>query len=99
MSFHRLFGDEQKRRYVAISISAGYLLQNIHLTFAQRFITHMLSKMSRDFWRDVLLSCVHSADHLYKLPAGHGLEHVACSSCLKCATDLDISFESCKHNN
>ena len=34
MSFDRFFGDEEEGRYVAISISSGYLLQNIHLSSA-----------------------------------------------------------------
>ena len=35
MSFDCFFGDEEEGRYVAISISSGYLLQNIHFTLAQ----------------------------------------------------------------
>ena len=34
MSFYRFFGDEEEGRYVAISISSGYLLQHVHLSFA-----------------------------------------------------------------
>ena len=99
MSFDRLFGDEEERRYIGVSISPGYLLQNIHFALAQRFVAHMLRKMGRDFGGDVFLSCMHSADHLYKLPTWHGLEHVACSACLKCATDLYISFKGREHND
>src|SRR5271155_80852 len=99
MPFHRLFGDEEERRYIAISISPGYLLQNIHFTLAQGFLTHMFRKMGRDFRRDVLPSCMHAADRLYKLSAGHSLEHVAYSACLERATDLYISFEGRKHDD
>src|SRR5580704_13141335 len=59
----------------------------------------MFRKMSRDFWGDVLLSCVRSADHLYKLPPRHGFKHVASSARLECTTNLNISFEGRKHNN
>jgi hypothetical protein len=99
MAFDRLFGYEEERRYVAISVSSGYLLQDIHFALAQGFVAHMLRKMGRDFGRDVLLSCMHSADHFYQLAAGHGLEHVAYRACLKCATDLYISFEGGKHDD
>ena len=99
MSFDGLFGDEEERRYIGVSISPGYLLQNIHFALTQGFVTHMLRKMGRDFRGDVLLSCMHPADHLDKLPAWHGLEHVAYSACLEGATDLYISFEGRKHDD
>src|ERR1700716_1914522 len=59
----------------------------------------MLRKMGRDFRGNVLLSCMHSADHLDELPAGHSLEHVAYGACLECATNLYISFEGRKHDD
>ncbi len=99
MSFDRLFGDEEERRYIGVSISPGYLLQNVHFALAQGFVTHMLRKMGSDFRGDVLLSCMHSADHLYQLAAGHRLQHVAYGACLECATDLYISLEGRKHND
>src|SRR5260370_23077944 len=99
MSFDRLFGDEEELRYVAISISSGYLLQNIHFALAQGFATQMFREMGRDFGGCVLLTCMHSTDHIYKLSPGHGLEHVACSACLECTAILSISFEGRKSND
>ncbi len=99
VSFDRFFGYEEERGYVAISISSGYLLQNIDFALAQGFFTHMLGKMGRNFRGDVLLSCMHSADHLDELPAGHGFEHVAYGACLECATHLYISFKGGQHDD
>src|SRR3981189_2492497 len=73
VSFDRFFGDEEERRYIAISISSGYLLQDVHFALAQGFFSHMLGKMGRDFGGNVLFSRMHFADHIYKLPAGGGL--------------------------
>ena len=70
MSLDRLFGDEEESRNVAISISSGYLLKNIHLPLAQGFVTHMLREMGCDFGGNMLLSCVHFADRLYRVAAG-----------------------------
>ena len=99
MSFDRFFGDEEERRYVSISVSAGYLLQDIHFALAQGFFTHMLGKVGGDFRGDVLLACMHFADHVDKLAAGHGFEHVAYGARPECATDLHISFEGGEHDD
>ena len=99
MAFDCFFGDEEESRYIAVSISSGNLLENIHFALAQRFVTHVLGKMGRDFRGNVLLAGMHFADHLYKLPARHGLEHVAYRACLECAADLYISFKGRKHDD
>src|SRR6266403_154473 len=97
--FDCFFGDEEERRYIGVSISSSYLLQNIHFALAQGFFTHVLGKMGRDFRGDVLLSCMHSADRVDELPAGRGLKHVAYGACLECATDFYISFKGGQHDD
>ena len=99
MPFDRFFRDEEKRRYVAISISVGYLPKHLNLAFGQSLVTHMLRKIGGDLVRNMLFACMNLANHFDKLFPRHGLEHVALSTCLKCLLDFNVSLRGCKHDD
>ncbi len=98
MSLHCLLRDEKERCDVAVSISCGDLLKDFNLSFAQRFPPKVLHELSCDLGRDVFLSGIHLADHIYELFSGHALEHVALRSRFKRTLNLDVTLKRRNHD-
>ena len=46
--FHRLLGDEELFRDIAIAVSAGHLLQYVYFASGQKLITEMFGQVSRN---------------------------------------------------
>src|ERR1700679_3244417 len=78
--FHRLFGDEELFRDIALAVPAGHLLQHVYFAPGQKLLTKMFRQVSRNLRRDGLRSGVHFTDHLYESLPGHALPHVTLCS-------------------
>src|ERR1700733_884133 len=99
MSLYCFLRDEKARRDVAVSTSSGELLQDLNLSPTQRLLPEMHRELNRNLVRDLLLSGMHLADHIYELLSRHAFEHIALRSRLQRQLNLGIPFKRCKHDH
>src|SRR5215469_7791112 len=99
MTFYRLFGNEEELGYFAVASAIRNFLQDVDLSFRERFGTHMFRELCCYLRRNAFPSRIYDAYYFHELLRRHALEHVALRTGLKCAPDLNIALKCSQHND
>ena len=83
VALHGFLADEEHGGYVAVAIASGDPLKNLDFSPAEELLSHVLSKLSRDFRRNVTPAIMYFSDGFQQFTSGHALEHVALCACLQ----------------